>query len=78
MKILIAAMLALSSAAHAQPVDFTKVIPAIEQQRNEALTRHALAEGRAAVLTEEVAKLQARVKELEAKLDKPADKKPAD
>ena len=60
---------------YAQNSDPMRLIPVLENQRNIALTLHAQAEARAAELSDEVAKLKARLKELEAKVsEKPADK----
>jgi hypothetical protein len=44
------------------------IIPALEAQRNQALTSQALSEGRNAVLQRENAKLKAEMEELKKKL----------
>lgn len=49
-----------------------KAIIALQIQRNSALDAQALAEARAALLTEEVAKLKAKIAELEKKTPPPA------
>ncbi len=70
-------ILSLTTPAPAQqqqsdPAYLGKVIAALETQRNEANNQTALSQARVAVLTEELAKAQARIKELEPK---PEDKK---
>jgi hypothetical protein len=68
MKAGIAALLlcAFAAGAFAQqaPIDPMRVIPAIENQRNVALTNQAIAEARAAMLADEVARLKAELEEL--------------
>jgi Skp family chaperone for outer membrane proteins len=58
----------LTSSAHAQqqpaPQDLQRIIPALEAQRNQALTNHALAEAKASALQEENTKLKAEIEEL--------------
>jgi len=66
----------LATPAHAQqqatPQDLQRIIPALEAQRNQALTNHALAEARASALQEENAKLKAEIEQLKGT---PPDKK---
>jgi Skp family chaperone for outer membrane proteins len=58
----------LIAPVHAQqqatPQDLQRIIPALEAQRNQALTNHALAEAKASALQEENAKLKAEIEEL--------------
>lgn len=68
------ALLAILSAAPAaaQPMQtdimtLQRTISVLEQQRNNAMNQAALAETRAVQLGEELAKAQARIKELEPK-----------
>lgn len=56
----------------ADPAFMLKAITALQAQRNEALDSAATAQARAAVLSDELAKAQARIKELEPK---PEEKK---
>lgn len=66
-------LLLLSSTASAQQRDaatLDRILAAVESQRNQALTQHALAEARIIELTGDMAKTQARIKELEEKLEK--------
>lgn len=62
---LAAAVLLLISPAFAQqqpdPAFLQRVIPPLQQQRNEAYDKAALAEARAALLAEEVKRLQAEL-----------------
>lgn len=44
-----------------------RLLSAVEAQRNQALTQHAMAEAKVLALTEEVGKLSAKIKDLEAK-----------
>lgn len=75
--ILIVAALALASPAFSQqaPLDsafLQRAIAAVQTQRNVALDSAAVAEAKVSGLTEELAKANARIKELEAK---PEEKK---
>lgn len=49
----------LASPACAQQVDAQKLVAVLQQQRNEALDRAAVAEAKAAQLSEELQKLKA-------------------
>lgn len=63
-------LLALSSVASAQQADpafLQRAITAVQMQRNLALDAQAVAEARVAALTEDLAKAQAHIKELESK-----------
>lgn len=66
----------LASPAFAQqqpdPALLQKVIGSMQAQRNQAQDTAAVAEARAAMLSDELAKAQARIKELEPKPDMPA------
>jgi hypothetical protein len=74
MKTIVLALLLLAIPAHAQQPpppqapDLQDIIPALEAQRNQALTNQALSEGRNAVLQRENAKLKAENEELRKKL----------
>lgn len=63
-------VLLAAGAAHAQQqpdaATLQRLLAAIEAQRNQALTQHAYAEAARAGLAEDLAKAQARIKELEA------------
>lgn len=48
-----------------------RLLATIEAQRNWALTQHAMAEARAAGLAEDLARANARIKELEPKPESP-------
>jgi len=74
-KLAIIAILFASSAFAQQPdpTILQRVIPSLQQQRNEAMDKAALAEARAAQLAEEVQKLKA---ELERAKAIPPDKSP--
>lgn len=47
------------------PTFLAKVLPSLQQQRNQALDMQASAEAREAVLKEEVAKLKAQIEKLQ-------------
>jgi hypothetical protein len=76
MKTIVLAFLLLAVPAHAQqqaaPQDLQRIIPALEAQRNQALTNHALAEAKVSALQEENAKLKAELEQLKGT---PPDKK---
>ena len=72
-RIITAILILLPIAALAQqqqqpPPELQDIIPALEAQRNQALTSQALSEGRNAVLQRENAKLKAENEELKKKL----------
>lgn len=54
------------------PAFLQRVIVALEQQRTQALTAQAIAEARVGLLSDELIKANARIKELEPKPDTPA------
>lgn len=54
------------------PAFLQRVIVALEQQRTQALTAQAIAEARVGLLSDELIKVNARIKELEPKPDTPA------
>lgn len=61
-----------STAAQAQqpdPVFLQRALAAVQTQRNMALDAAAVAEAKAALITEELAKVQVRIKDLEAKVE---------
>lgn len=62
-----------ATAQTADPIFLQKAITAVQTQRNLAMDSAAVAEAKMANLTDELAKAQARIKELEAK-DKPDGK----
>lgn len=66
---------ALADPQQADPSFLMKVIAGLQQQRNQALDMQAGAEAREAAAKEEMAKLKARLQELEAKT-KPEESKP--
>ncbi len=70
--------LAISTSARAQqqpdPVVLQRAVAALQAQRNQALDSAAAAEVRAAGLADDLAKAQARIKELEPKPEAPAKK----
>lgn len=69
-------LLAAGAAQGQQPPDaamLQRLLNAIEAQRNQALTQHAYAEAARAGLAEDLARANARIKELEPKPD-PAKK----
>lgn len=77
MKILLAAIFCLATTvSFAQqapdPAFLQRVLPTLQAQRNAALDAQAVAEARAAGLADDLAKANARIKELEAK---PEEKK---
>lgn len=53
------------------PAFLQKVLRQMQSQRNQALDAHAMSEANAARLTEELAKANERIKELETKLKDP-------
>lgn len=66
-------LLALTSSASAQqpdPIFLQKAITAVQTQRNLAMDAAAVAEAKAAQLSDDLAKAQARIKELEPKPEK--------
>lgn len=66
-------LLVLTNGAYAQQRDaaaLDRLLAAVENQRNQAMNQHALAEARIIELTGDMAKTQARIKELEEKLEK--------
>lgn len=81
MKLLVALWLVIvaSSAAaqQADPAELSRRIAVIEAQRNQALGWHAASESARAGLAEDLARAQARIKELEPKKpDEPAKETP--
>jgi hypothetical protein len=79
-RILVALMLALPFAANAQtappdPALLQHAANALQAQRNQAMDAAAIAEARAAGLADDLAKAQARIKELEPKPEAPATAK---
>lgn len=75
-KILIAATLMAAVAAYAQqqpdPAVMQRAMNVLQAQRNQAFDQAATAEVRAAGLADDLAKAQARIKELEPKAEVPA------
>lgn len=73
MRLIVLALAVLFSiAAQAQqpdPVFLQRAIAAVQTQRNMALDAAAVAEAKAVLITEELNKVQMRVKELEAKVE---------
>lgn len=72
-------MFATPTAAQQQSPDLAaaqRLLTAIETQRNQALTQHAYAEARAAGMVDELARANARIKELEPKPEPDKDSKP--
>ena len=67
-------VLMLSSPVLAQQVDVPKLMGALQQQRNDALDRQAIAETRAAQLAEELEKVKSQLKAKEDELNKPNEK----
>lgn len=55
------------------PAFLQRALGAVEQQRNQALNSQAVAEARAAGLSDDLAKAQARIKEMETKSEKPKE-----
>lgn len=72
-RILAVAAFLIASAAHAQTADpayLQRAIASVENQRNQALTAQAVAEAKLAGVLEDLAKAQARIKELEGSKEK--------
>ena len=65
--ILVAVLAASASAGAQQQVDSQRVLVALQQQRNEALDRAALAEARLAQANDDVQKLKAEIEKLKQK-----------
>lgn len=55
------------------PAFLQRALASIEQQRNQALNAQVVAEARIAALSDELAKANARIKELEPKVEKPKE-----
>ena len=75
--ILLALLVSTSAALSQQkpdPAVLERTISVLEQQRNSAMNSAAIAETRLATVSEELAKAQERIKELEAKSPAPAKK----
>lgn len=75
-RIAILLLLIASPVAAQQQADsqfLQRAVTAVQAQRNLALDAQAVAEAKAAVLAEELTKAQAKIKELEAKTDKPKE-----
>jgi len=72
--LLILLLLTVSAHAQQQPTaeDLQRIIPALEAQRNQALTNHALAQAQVSRLSEENARLKAELEELKKKQAEPA------
>lgn len=66
------AALAQTAPQPPDPAFLQAAIAAIEVQRNEAQTRHAIAEANSTILNDRIAKLQARIAELEKKPAEPS------
>lgn len=62
-------LMAPAVAQQSDAATLQRLLSAVENQRNQALTQHAMAEARAAGLTEELTKANARIKELEPKAE---------
>lgn len=72
MRLALALALLWSSTAFAQqsspdPVTLQRLLAAVEQQRNQALTAQAIAEAKIGGLSDELIKVNTRLKELEGK-----------
>lgn len=72
MRLVLALALLWSSAAFAQqsspdPATLQRLLAAVEQQRNQALTAQAIAEAKIGGLSDELIKVNTRLKELEGK-----------
>ena len=68
----------LPTAALAQTADpelIQKILPSLQAQRNNALDAVAVAEGRLALANDQLTKANAKIKELEDKLNPPKDEK---
>lgn len=63
------ALLVSAAAQQVDPVFLQRAIAAVQTQRNLAMDAAAVAEAKTALVTEERDKAQARVKELEAKVE---------
>jgi len=61
------ASLAAAASAGAQQVDTQKIVAVLQQQRNDALDRAAMAEARLAQANEDVQKLKAELEKLKQK-----------
>lgn len=77
MKRILIALCLFATPAFAQqapdPAFLQRALAAVEQQRNQALNSQAVAEARAAGLTDDLAKANARIKEMETKIEKPKE-----
>lgn len=63
-------------AQQSDPATLQRLLSAVENQRNQALTQHAMAEARAVGLADDLAKANARIKELETNAAPKQEPKP--
>jgi TolA-binding protein len=63
------ALTTVVAAQQADPAFLQRAITAVQTQRNLAMDAQAVAEARVASLTDDLTKAQARIKELEAKIE---------